>query len=198
MANFIITTTDELATFITNEGIKATKFSAIYFTEESKSRTKNKVKTVNKLVKTEMRLAESYQNKIENRINEDYKPDSPRGLEYVSPFFFRGIKAGDLRLNAYSSGYIPTTKYYHSGTVKTIEELKGLDLLSPSFFTKKETVGKGKVSEEDDFFVTRLRLNRVIMFTYKKKTFVNVEGLKNYLENVEEVNESIKPYVEMI
>lgn len=198
MANFILTTTDELATFITNEGIKATKFSAIYFTDEQKSRTKNKVKQVNKLVKTEMRLAESYQNKIENRIEKDYKPDSPKGLEYVSPFFFRGIKAQDLRLNAYSSGIIPTTKYYHNGSVKTIEELKGLDLLSPSFFTKKETVGKGQVTDEQDFFVTRLRLNRVIMFTYKKKTFINVEGLKHYLENVEEVNEEVLPYAEIV
>ena len=73
---------------------------------------------------------------------------------------------------------IPTTKYYHNGSVKTIEELKGLDLLSPSFFTKKETVGKGQVTDEQDFFVTRLRLNRVIVFTYKKKTFVNVDALK--------------------
>ena len=145
-----------------------------------------------------MRLAESYQNKIENRIEKDYKPDSPKGLEYVSPFFFRGIKAQDLRLNAYSSGIIPTTKYYHNGSVKTIEELKGLDLLSPSFFTKKETVGKGQVTDEQDFFVTRLRLNRVIMFTYKKKTFINVEGLKHYLENVEEVNEEVLPYAEIV
>jgi hypothetical protein len=198
MANFIFTTTDELATFITNEGIKATKFSVTYFTDEQKSRTKNKVKTVNKLVKTEMRLAESYQNKIENRIEKDYTPDSPKGLEYVSPFFFRGIKAQDLRLNAYSSGMIPTTKYYHNGSVKTIEELKGLDLLSPSFFTKKETVGKGQVTDEQDFFVTRLRLNRVIVFTYKKKTFVNVDALKTYLNQVDEVNESIKPYIEMM
>jgi hypothetical protein len=198
MANFIFTTTDELATFITNEGIKATKFSVTYFTDEQKSRTKNKVKTVNKLVKTEMRLAESYQNKVENRIEKDYTPDSPKGLEYVSPFFFRGIKAQDLRLNAYSSGMIPTTKYYHNGSVKTIEELKGLDLLSPSFFTKKETVGKGQVTDEQDFFVTRLRLNRVIVFTYKKKTFVNVDALKTYLNQVDEVNESIKPYVEMM
>jgi hypothetical protein len=198
MANFIFTTTDELATFITNEGIKATKFSVTYFTDEQKSRTKNKVKTVNKLVKTEMRLAESYQNKVENRIEKDYTPDSPKGLEYVSPFFFRGIKAQDLRLNAYSSGMIPTTKYYHNGSVKTIEELKGLDLLSPSFFTKKETVGKGQVTDEQDFFVTRLRLNRVIVFTYKKKTFVNVDALKTYLDQVDEVNESVKPYVEMM
>tara|TARA_Y100000389_G_scaffold196279_1_gene228960 strand:- start:516 stop:1112 length:597 start_codon:yes stop_codon:yes gene_type:complete len=198
MANFIFTTTDELATFITNEGIKATKFSTTYFTDEQKSRTKNKVKTVNKLVKTEMRLAESYQNKIVNRIEKDYTPDSPKGLEYVSPFFFRGIKAQDLRLNAYSSGMIPTTKYYHNGSVKTIEELKGLDLLSPSFFTKKETVGKGQVTDEQDFFVTRLRLNRVIVFTYKKKTFVNVDALQTYLEQVDEVNENIKPYVEMM
>ena len=115
MANYKFITTDELATFINNNGIKATKFSALYFTDESKSRTKNKVKTVKKLVQTEMRLAESYQNKIENRIEKDYTPDSPKGLEYVSPFFFRGIKAQDLRLNAYSSGYVPKTKYYHLG-----------------------------------------------------------------------------------
>ena len=191
MANFIFTTTDELATFITNEGIKATKFSVTYFTDEQKSRTKNKVKTVNKLVKTEMRLAESYQNKVENRIEKDYTPDSPKGLEYVSPFFFRGIKAQDLRLNAYSSGMIPTTKYYHNGSVKTIEELKGLDLLSPSFFTKKETVGKGQVTEEDDFFVTRLRLNRVITFGYKNITFVNVDGLFDYLDSVKQVDELV-------
>ena len=94
MKNYKFVTTEELASFITNEGIKATKFSALYFTDESKSRTKKKVKQVSKLVQTEMRLAESYQNKVENRIEKDYKPDSPKGLEYVSPFFFRGIKAG--------------------------------------------------------------------------------------------------------
>tara|TARA_B100001094_G_C17913362_1_gene662315 strand:- start:118 stop:714 length:597 start_codon:yes stop_codon:yes gene_type:complete len=191
MKNYKFVTTEELANFITKQGIKATKFSALYFTDESKSRTKKKVKTVNKLVQTEMRLGESYKNKIENRIDGEYTPDSPRGLEYVSPFFFRAIKAGDLRLNAYSSGYVPKTTYYHNGEPKTVEQLKGLDLLTPSFFAKKETVGKGQVTEEDDFFVTRLRLNRVITFGYKNITFVNVDGLFDYLDSVKQVDELV-------
>ena len=190
MKYIIRTTALGMENFINENVKKATVGRFIYFTDESKSKTVNKKKVLQKLVDTTMRIGESYENKVNNRTDSDFKAESPRGLEYVNPFFFRAIKKGDMRLNTYKGKDTKAlTVLFNDGAVIDRKDAEEQKLFTNAYYAPKTTVGRGEVSEGDDFYVARLAIEKLLVFKYAGKTIINTDALNEYMKyaNVEEV-----------
>jgi len=68
-----------------------------------------------------------------------------------------------------------TSTYYHKGQEVTIEQAKEMNLLQPSFFSKKKTAGRGLVSEENDFDFLTLGFDKILTLTMNKTDYLVID-----------------------
>lgn len=159
--------------------MKGTTFATIeYFVDESKSRTINKIKQVQKLVKVNVTLGSNYENKVNKiaSVKQDmqinFEAQEMIGKSLVGGALIKADKSGDLMLYATIENKAKReTTYYHNGIPHTIDQLKTLDVLAPAFFAPKSTMGRGVVSVENDFSLISPKLSNIRYIKTNKMEF---------------------------
>ena len=158
--------------------------SIVYRVDESGSKTVNKQKVLQKLVRLTLTLGASY----EKRINRDlikqeedanFTAESMSGKEYINN---EGIIAIDTKTK--TKHYLiatvenhtkPDTIYFHEGKMISKEKAIEQNLFMPSYFTPKTTSGRGNMSEEKDFHTISPNINNIIS--------LKLNGIKRIIED---------------
>lgn len=149
--------------------------SVTYLVDESKSRTVNGSKVLQKMVSTRITLNSIYERKV-NRILEKKQGEMPtftaeemKGKYQVFPdckCILKSEKTGELLLyGAIEHNARPHVTYFHNGKIITKEEAIKKDLFMPSAFAPKKTMGRGAVEEENDFALISPRLSSILSIT---------------------------------
>lgn len=161
------------------ENLKGTTFAKIeYFVDESKSRTEKGKKLVQKLVSVNVTLGSNYENKV-NKIasvkqgmDANFEAQAMNGKSFVGGALIKADKTGDLMLYAtIEKNAKRETTYYHNGIPQTVAQLKALDVLAPSFFAPKPTMGRGIVKAENDFALISPKLSNIRYIKTAKMEF---------------------------
>lgn len=139
-----------------------------YFVDESKSRQIKGVKQVQKLVNVNLTLGSNYENKVNKIANVkqgmeiNFVADEMKGKTMIAPALLKSDKDGQFMLyGAIEHNAKRKTTYFHEGLPRTIDELKTLDVLSPSFFVKPDTKGRGVVKTENDFALISPKIDTI-------------------------------------
>ena len=147
---------------------KSTTISITYLVDDSRSKTKNKQKQVQKLVTiNNVYLNHNYAKKVQNLTGEDFVAKSLEdyGKFRVSTTLIGSLKTGEMMLDGkvLNSESISEIKYFHNGIEITEEEGEKMDLWTPAYYKPKTktTMGRGTVSEEDDFNIINTYLTRI-------------------------------------
>jgi len=153
-----------------------------YFTDESGSRTVNKEKVLQKSVTTQITVGSSYEKRINRDLvkqgeDDNFTAQQMSGKEHISSLIVQATKNPDNKmLCCVVEHHIkPETKYFYKGNEISFEDAKAQDLFSPSFFTPKDTSGRGLMSVERDFHFFTLGLDKI--------RFLKVGGIKYIIEN---------------
>lgn len=146
--------------------------SMTYFVDDSRSRTVNGQKQVQKLVRVKTAsINHNYENKVKNLTGcEDFKAEEMKGKERVSTTLIRSLKTGELMLDAkiLKTEAVEPLGYYHNGKEITEAEAIALDLWAPAYYNPapKKTAGRGLVDEADDFRMITPYLSRILMIKF--------------------------------
>jgi len=168
----------ELSEFKKHISATGTAFgSIVYFVDESGSKTVEKKKVLQKLVRVSITLGAKY----DNRINKDlvkngeegnFTAQSMSGKEYIND---EGIIAIDTktRTKLYLVAVVenhakPDTIYFHEGKRISKEDAIAKELFMPSYFAPKTTMGRGNMSEEKDFHIINPNLDNIISLKLNK------------------------------
>lgn len=155
--------------------------SAVYFVDESGSKTVNKQKVLQKFVRTNITIGSNY----EGRINRDlvkqeeeanFTAQAMSGKEYVNN---EGVIATDTKTK--TKNYLvavvenktkPTTVYMHNG--RKIEKDKAIELglFMPSYFAEKKTAGRGNMQESTDIHIINLNIDNLISLKIGGKKYI--------------------------
>jgi len=167
MENMKKVTATELANILGN--IKKSTFCHIvYMVDDSRSKTMKGIKQVQKLVKiTNVALNHNYQNKVINLTGDTtFKAEEMKGKTRVCSTLIKSDKTGELMIDGkvMSKEVAKVLGYFHNGKEITETEAVKLDLWTPAYYnpTPIKTMGRGLVSEENDFRIINTYLNRII------------------------------------
>jgi len=180
MAKFI--TVSELKTLLSN--VKGANFvNLVYLVDESKSKTVKGNKLVQKLVKTNVTIGSSYENKV-NRILEtkqnetaDFVAQAPKGKMFFAKNILTDVKTES---KFYLSAIIEnttkrSTTYYHQNKKVTRAEIITMDLVTPAFTKPKSVSGRGSVNVENDFSVITPNIENIVAINMNKEKYVVLE-----------------------
>ena len=158
------------------KGIKGVTFANVtYFTDESKSKTVNKVKLLQKEVTLNVTLNANYENKV-NRIKENKQGESgnfeSQGMK-GKRFMFENCRTlveteKDHKILLYcmrEHNAKSRVVYFHNGITITKDKAIEKDLFAPSFFKPKPTAGRGEVNQENDFSVFTVGIDKIKRIT---------------------------------
>lgn len=175
----------ELSEFRKNISATGVAFgSIVYFVDESGSKTVDKKKVLQKLVRLTLTLGASYEKRINRDLTKQGEEDnftaqSMSGKEYIND---EGIIAIDTKtrtkhylIATVENHTIPDTIYFHEGKRISKEKAIELNLFMPSYFTPKTTSGRGNMSEEKDFHTISPKLENIIS--------LKLNGVKRIIEN---------------
>lgn len=142
----------------------------VYFTDESGSRTINKQKALQKLVRTCITVGSSYQDRInrdlERRGEEgNFTSQGQSGQTPINKYVSQSDKSQKYNLKAVVEYFnTPETVYFENGRPRffkdTLDKINS-DLFMPSYFTPKTTSGRGNMSEEKDFDFFTLGFDKI-------------------------------------
>lgn len=175
----------ELSEFRKNISATGVAFgSIVYFVDESGSKTVDKKKVLQKLVRLTLTLGASYEKRINRDLvkqgeEDNFTAQSMSGKEYIND---EGIIAIDTKTRSkfyliatVENHTIPDTIYFHEGKRISKEKAIELNLFMPSYFTPKTTSGRGNMSEEKDFHTISPKLENIIS--------LKLNGVKRIIEN---------------
>jgi len=167
-------TQDQFVSYLLN--FKGATFAQLtYFVDESKSRTKQGRKLVQKMVTTNVTIGANYEAKV-NRILENkqgtegtFEAQGMKGKIALSSALLQSEKDGEFMLYATIENHAKReTVYYFEGEIKTVSELKLLDVLAPAFFAPSDTKGRGAIDKENDFALISPKLKNIISIKMNK------------------------------
>ena len=168
----------ELSEFRKNVSATGTAFgSVVYFVDESGSKTVNKQKVLQKLVRVAITLGSNYEGRInrdlaKNEEEANFTAQSMSGKKHLND---EGVLLTDTKtetkiyLNAVVENHAkPDTIYFHEG--KRINKADAIEkgLFMPSYFAEKTTMGRGNMSDAKDFHIINTNLDNVISITLNK------------------------------
>lgn len=175
----LITLLSKFRENITNTGVAFG--NVVYFVDESGSKTVNKLKVLQKFVRVNITIGASY----ENRVNRDlvkqgeeanFTAQSMSGKEYINN---EGVIAKDTKtgVKRYLIATVenktkPDTVYFHEKKRISKEQAIEQNLFMPSYFTPKETSGRGYMSEEKDFHTISPNIDNIISLTLNKVKYI--------------------------
>jgi hypothetical protein len=161
----VVISTKQLIDMFVNEDKQSTfkgcQFAHIvYFTDESGSRTLNKQKALQKLVRTCITVGSSYQDRINRDLEKrgeegNFTSQSQSGQTPINKYVSQSDKSQKYNLKAVVEYFnTPDTIYYENNKVRRFKDNLdkiNSDLFMPSYFTPSTTSGRGNMSEEKDF-----------------------------------------------
>lgn len=151
---------------------RSSAISMTYFVDDSRSRTINGQKQVQKLVRIKNTyLNHSYENKVKNLTGEtEFKAEEMKGKTRVSTTLIRSDKTGEMMLDAkiLKTEAVELVDYYHNGKVITEAEAIAADLWTPAYYNPapKKTAGRGLVTDADDFRMITPYLSRILRLKF--------------------------------
>jgi hypothetical protein len=150
--------------------IKGVTFANVtYIVDLAESKTLKGVKMVQKQTTLNITIGASYEAKV-NRIQENKQDEVAnfvamplKGKTHIGGGLMQSDVSGEFLLNAQVENHSgSTTTYFVDGFERTVDELIELDVLTPSFFKKKEsTMGRGAVNPENNFGVITPKLSAI-------------------------------------
>ena len=174
----------ELIELIRN--VKGVTFANItYHTNESKSKTINKQKALQKSVTLNVTLNANYAKKV-NRVRENKQGEE--NPNFVSQgmkgkkFAFDNCKAiveaektGNKMLYCFKEHTAKSDiVFYKDGEKIDRDEAIAQELFTPSYFKPVETVGRGSIDKENDFAVFTVGLDKIKRITIKGNEYIIV------------------------
>ena len=176
-------TRNELITILRNTK-GATFANLTYKVDESKSRTINKKKALQKEVTVNVTLNADYAKKV-NRVLENKQDETPdfeaKAMNGKTKSFddCRCIvenARGNRMLYCFIENNAPRlTTYFHNDCVITKDKAIKLNLFTPAFFKPKETVGRGSVKSENDFSVITPSINNIKRIKMNKEEYIIID-----------------------
>jgi len=141
-----------------------------YFCDHSYSRVIQKKKVLQKLTTTRITMGGDYEKRINKILKKqedepNFVAEPMKGKEYV---FGKKIplvanKEGQLMVVMIVENHVvPHSIMYHNNEVISKEQAIAKDLLTPAYFTPKDTVGRGTVEPEFDFSFRTLGIMRIL------------------------------------
>jgi hypothetical protein len=169
MTNIKTVTTKDFSDII--KSVKGVMFANVtYFVDESGSRTINGKKALQKSVTVNVTINADYEKKV-NRILENKQGETPdfesmgmKGKSLVYPdcrALVQNDKGEQMLYAMIEHNAKREVAYYYQGELISKELAKEKDLFSPSFFAEKKTVGRGSVSDDNDFAVFTVFLKNI-------------------------------------
>jgi len=157
-----------------------------YANDVSGSRTINKQKQLQKVTEAMITLGSDYENKVNRILENKQDEENPdfRAMKMKGKFYKYGkanpVVASEKNPDFEMLVMIVEAKnrkhrksvYFHNNKEITIEEAKEKDLLTPSFFNKKSTSGRGSVSEENDFDFNTLGFDKIQSIKLNKTLYL--------------------------
>ena len=147
---------------------KSTIISLTYLTDHAQSKTVKGAKQVQKLVQiNSVYLNHSYENKVRKLSGDsDFEAQPLKGKTRISGTILQSDKSGDFMLDGkvLRKESVNLLSYYHNGKPLTKEEAEKLDLFTPAYYKESttSTMGRGAVSEEDDFSIINITLSKIV------------------------------------
>ncbi len=156
-----------------NKGV--TFAHVVAFTDEHGSRVANKKKVLQKLTFRNITIGSSYESRVERRIEGEFESQEMSGKAFV-----QGTNCIAYATKNESKLYLVCdqelkakvhTQFFHEGQPIKKADAIAKDLFSPSYFTPKQTAGRGQVSEEKNFFRLTIGMDNVIAITYRGQKY---------------------------
>ncbi len=143
----------------------------VAFTDEHGSRTVKGSKVLQKLTFRNITIGSDYESRVERRIEEEFESHAMSGKEFVegTNCLARATKNLDKKYLVCDQELKAKvhTHYYHNGQPIKKADAIANNLFAPSYFTPKQTAGRGQVSKDKNFFRLTIGLENVIALTYK-------------------------------
>jgi hypothetical protein len=160
---------------------KGTTFASLtYKVDESKSKTINKKKVLQKEVTVNVTLNSNYENKV-NRILEtkqgehaNFVSKEMNGKTLSFPdckCIVENKKAEKMLYCAIEHNAKRLTTYFHNDVVITKEKAIEKGLFTPAFFKAKDTSGRGVVKKENDFSLITPKIENIKRITLNKEEY---------------------------
>ena len=160
-------TTEILENLLINE-TRSQTIAIEYIVDDTRSKQKNKQHLVQKHVKVNnVYLNHDYGNKVRKLTNDEtFEPKPLKGKERISSTILKSLVNNKLLLDgkvlAKESAKI--LGYFHKDKAITEAEALANEFWGNSYFkpTVKTTMGRGTVSEEDDFNIINTTLDKIV------------------------------------
>ena len=182
VANVVMVTVNELEAILVACTV-STVANVIYVVDDSRSKTKQGKKQVQKRVQiSHVYLNHNYTNKVQNLTGEEFvaRPLEDFGKTRISSTIIQSLKTGAKMIDGkvLKSESAEILGYFHKGEEITEAKAIGLELWANKYYEPKEektTMGRGTVSKEDDFGIINTYLARIESIklqgvTYKVKS----------------------------
>ena len=165
IANKVINVT-QLAEIL--KGITRSTFCHIvYMVDDQRSKTLKGNKQIQKLVRIKsVALNHNYTNKVINLTGEtSFVAEEMKGKTRICSTLIQSDKTAELMIDGkvLNSQFAEVLGYFHNGNPITEAEAVSLDLWAGSYYkpTEPKTMGRGLVSEEDNFRIINTYLSRI-------------------------------------
>jgi hypothetical protein len=165
VANKVINPT-QLADILKNI-TRSTFCHIVYMVDDKRSITRKGIKQVQKLVRiTNVALNHNYTNKVINLSGETtFVAEEMKGKTRICSTLIQSDKTQELMIDGkvLNSEVAKVLGYFHNGNEITEAKAVSLELWTDSYYnpTKPKTMGRGLVSEEDNFRIINTYLSRI-------------------------------------
>jgi hypothetical protein len=146
---------------------KSTFCHIVYMVDDQRSKTIKGIKQVQKLVRiTNVALNHNYTNKVINLSGAtDFVAEQMKGKTRICSTLIQSDKTNELMIDGkvLNSEVAKVLGYFHNGNPITEIEAVSQDLWAGSYYnpTEPKTMGRGLVSEEDNFRIINTYLSRI-------------------------------------
>ena len=157
-----------------------------YFTNHADSRTVKGKKVLQKITRTCITVGSEYQKKV-NKILEKKQNENPdfvaqemkgkfRPYGYEIPIVAATSNPDFEMLCAIVENHTqPKSVLYHEGKIVSYAEAVALQLFTPAHFLPKQTTGRGRVDEENDFHFITLGFDKILKVNINKQVYKVVD-----------------------
>lgn len=165
VANKVINT-NQLAEILKNI-TRSTFCNIIYLVDDQRSKTIKGIKQVQKLVQiSHVALNHNYTNKVVNLSGAtDFVAEEMKGKTRICSTLIQSDKTQELMIDGkvLNSEVAKVLGYFHNGSEITEIKAVELELWTDSYYnpTPTKTMGRGLVSEEDNFRIINTYLSRI-------------------------------------
>ena len=167
-----VLTTEILFNLLVNEK-GSTICSLEYIVDDNRSKTVNKQVTIQKHVKiSNCYLNHDYTKKVQKLTNDDSFEAQPlKGKERISTTILKSLSSNKLLLDGkvLKKESAKILGYFHNNKAITETDALANGFWGNSYFkpTEKITMGRGTVSEEDDFNIINTALDKIVYLKFK-------------------------------